>query len=240
MGYINEIRVDIDHIDSYSKNRIRSMGRAICMNLLMGIGQFEIPNTETLLVNFRADVNFCGEKELFNIGCDLNGHIGSVFVSFDKDYFQKCNDDLKKQYILERIEYAILKYAEKFDLEIEPILKGIELTKQSKFLVKNSNELRSKNGKNKAQLFVSVNYLDKEYWLKVTHIKENCDVLLFVSRKENFFGVEHPELTISELLEITQTMTIEGWIDNNHFQMSWGRETFLYDLEQNKIITPHQ
>jgi hypothetical protein len=233
---LREIRIYADFVDATEKNRIRLMGEAISSMLLRGMGKYAIKDTNVLLIHFRADTKFKPADEFYNIGCKINGNIGSAFVFFDKKYFFDHNDDGKRKYILDRIKYAMMQYAQRFDLEKETIEKAYDYVENSNYLVKNSEVFKTKDKKYQVQLFIKVNYQSKEYWLQVTDIVNNKVELFIVCQKENFFGVEHPELTIYDLLEITQTMKILGWVDQNNFQMCWGNEEFLFNLTEKKII----
>ena len=232
---LKEIRVRVDNLKAYEARRIQTMCRAISMIFLSELKNYVIKDTHILNVYFRADSAHQENHDIINLGEKMNGNIGIVTALFDSVYFFSLDNNGKRQFLLERIKFALLKFAKHFGLAIDPIEEAFEKLTESALMVKNSEILKTKDKLHAAEVMVKVNYGKNEYWLKVWEKQNKSNYYYFVCEKDVFYGVEHPELSIIDLLKIPQSLQAKGWMNNENFVMLWGKEQYIFNIKKNDI-----
>lgn len=233
---LKEIRVSNWGLSSEIGSRFSQLSTFIGWLYIKKLGSYKTDNTEILLILMYED-KFVDEKlERFVKGKKIDGFIGETNYYFSVEEFLRRDNEGKFLFLLDAIHEACLKYMEYFSMPTDSLLKAYMDLKGSDFFVSHSSKpILSKNRKIELNVDLRVDYDLKTYRLSIIDRKTGIVKKLIVCEKKAFFRFDFPDLSISEVLKIPKTLRLDGWINENEYQMSWGKEKYIYNIISEQI-----
>jgi hypothetical protein len=229
MKKIEEIRVvDKTHI-----------GGPLGMSFLKYMGNYSMGSEVNILgIQFYyEDLIDDSIKITFNHNNTYNLYYMHINVS--EIYFENLTDYAKIEFICSCIYRGLLEWAKKFNLAEEPIHIANQKIIAGEYFFESFKKYKSKNKKYVCSIEYRYECDSKTYRL-ILFNKQSKEVhRYFVCNKKDFKDDELMNTDYMKWLNTPRTLKVKGWINENEFEMYWGEEKYLFNVnskEINKII----
>ncbi|WOC53114.1 hypothetical protein BPO_p0031 (plasmid) [Bergeyella porcorum] len=197
-----------------------SMGKEV--NILGIQFSFEIESTND---NIEILFNHNNTYNLYYIHCTISKH-----------YFNQLEDFEKIVFICQCVYMSLLEWAKKFNLPLNPIHDANKRIIEEEYFVEKKQKYKSKNKKYTCGIEYRNEYAFQTYRLIVEDSARKEKSYYFVCQKDYFRDDELMKTDILKWLDTPRDLKVTGWVSEKEFEMKWGDEKYIFDIDTKKII----
>lgn len=231
--YLNRISFSSQHENESIRHRLDIYLETIAGRLLKAPGKYGIKNTSILHFTLHNDVQR-SSKSHYSLGASVIS-VGVITTYFDHDEFLANDDRGKLEVVRLFIVSHLVALAEKFQLSATPFQQAYEKQKGTDLIYFDEKGTLNSGRRFRAHKKVTTKFESRIYYIVIDDIRQKTSEEIFICEKDHFFGIEHPELTIHQLLEIDQFLKYDGWIDPTTYRMKYNDEVYLFNADTRQL-----
>ncbi len=219
---------------NFVQYRCNSFFERVATKLLLAVGKYEVKNTSVLPFLLSNHPKYSKEAPRYLMGASIMT-VGRVIANFDFDKFLAQTDHEKTQAVLDFVYHHLVEFAKHFGLPTQPFEDGYRKVKGKDLVFVDEKGKMNKGRQYRAHYKIIEKFDSTEYFLVMNDVKEKTTKELFICEKKHFYGVEYPQFTIHDFLQIDMHLKYEGWVDATTYGMNYNEVQYLYRADEGRL-----